>query len=301
VNAWSRLPDYWRRAAPALAVLLLFGLVLFTHARRAPGGFKAWAPPPVARLNLSGWRLAYQEGFDRLDLARAGPARWFAPGHSDFGLGHFAPPEDSNVYRVQSQPGCRGGCLVLGATRDRAGGWRTTLVRSVDPAAKGAAFGLGYFEVRAKVPLSPASWPAIWLLTTNGLTDPTQTRGEIDVMEHYGESWFAYHASTHLWPANRPRPGAITRTQSAAIKIPRPDLALGFHRYGVMVGRRWITFYFDGWPVARHASSPVFASPKYLLLDLALTEIESERASPRSEFLVDEVRVFTPPPGWRDY
>ena len=75
----------------------------------------------------------------------------------------------------------------------------------------------GYFDITAELPAGVGSWPAFWLL-------PQHQTGsqELDVMEEYGRNPYVYDVTLHS-----PSSGI------AGAPVATPDLAAGFHDYGV--------------------------------------------------------------------
>lgn len=62
-------------------------------------------------------------------------------------------------------------------------------------------FKYGVVEVRAKLPQGGGTWPAIWMLGTNFSTVGWPNCGEIDIMEHVGNSQNNIHGTLH-YPGN---------------------------------------------------------------------------------------------------
>lgn len=123
----------------------------------------------------------------------------------------------------------------------------------------------GYFEIEAKLPKGQGVWPAFWLFNQFG-----ERRPEIDIME-------AYASGETPWSA----PGAdgiLSATMYAPVvwhdrgdragygKIATPDLANGFHKYGVKWEPNRVTFYFDG--VEGYSLDVSVSDPMYIILDL---------------------------------
>ena len=54
-------------------------------------------------------------------------------------------------------------------------------------------FGFGRIEVRAKFDVAQGFWPAIWMLPWTNHTLTWPHGGEIDIMEHFGESPYVNH------------------------------------------------------------------------------------------------------------
>lgn len=58
-------------------------------------------------------------------------------------------------------------------------------------------FTYGRVEARAKLPSGGGTWPAIWMLGADYLTNPWPAAGEMDIMEHVGNNQDVVLASTH--------------------------------------------------------------------------------------------------------
>lgn len=58
-------------------------------------------------------------------------------------------------------------------------------------------FTYGRVETRAKLPSGGGTWPAIWMLGADYLTNPWPAAGEMDIMEHVGNNQDVVLASTH--------------------------------------------------------------------------------------------------------
>jgi beta-glucanase (GH16 family) len=123
----------------------------------------------------------------------------------------------------------------------------------------------GYFEIEAKLPKGQGVWPAFWLFNQIG-----ERRPEIDIME-------AYASGEAPWSA--PGAGGVpSATMYAPVvwhtagdragynKIATPDLAEGFHKYGVKWEPNRITFYFDG--KEGYSIDASLSDPMYIIVDL---------------------------------
>jgi len=66
----------------------------------------------------------------------------------------------------------------------------------------------GRIEVRARLPLGGGSWSAIWMLPTHWKHGSWPTSGELDIMEHVGNSPHQVHASAHSLQHNFKGSGA---------------------------------------------------------------------------------------------
>ena len=146
--------------------------------------------------------------------------------------------------------------------------------------------------MRAKLPRGIGTWPAFWLLTRNGLTDLTVTRGEIDVLEQYGSSPDKIHSSVHLWPPTARNAGGLPNHWYKSEKVVVGDMSSAYHRYGCLVKPDWVVMYYDGAEIARIRSMPQYRTPVYMLVNLAMHEKNIGHATSPSVMLVDYVRAY---------
>jgi hypothetical protein len=169
-------------------------------------------------LDLTGAVLTFADEFDRPSITGPdGDGPWFAPIHGGFGLAAFLPPYtteppfyfDNGVLTIRLAKRDRRWTLYFedGSLRvaKRDGRWTSRILQSVNADGEGFTQRYGYFELRAKFPKGADTWPAFWLKSLSQLTDWSQTRAEIDIIEAYGgNDWSGYHAAVHLWPARNP-------------------------------------------------------------------------------------------------
>ncbi|HZT86885.1 MAG TPA: glycoside hydrolase family 16 protein [Stellaceae bacterium] len=221
------------------------------------------AEPPPERpqtLDLAGYRLTFDEDFDRLSVSAHGPGtRWIAhtPWNGDFGDAQFVDPQPGFPFSVDN------GILHIEARKGSDGKWRSGLLSSRDrdgPDAHGFAQQYGYFEMRAKLPAGPGVWPAFWLVGT----DKSHFSSEIDVMEQYGAFPNTYRATTHIWHDGK------DDSKSQPIDTENGVMQSRFNTYGVSIEPDWLVFYFNRRAVWRTPTEPQFRMPFYILLDLGL-------------------------------
>jgi hypothetical protein len=117
----------------------------------------------------------------------------------------------------------------------------------------------GYFEIRARIPVGVAVWPAFWMLADDGGWPP-----EIDVMEGRGERPGDMVVTTH-WRI--PETGFI---KSCGFDFLVPDAATEFHDYGVLWERDRITYFIDRKPVSDIKVPAGFVDPMYMIVNLAM-------------------------------
>jgi hypothetical protein len=260
--------------------------------REAPG--ETFTPPDPAPLDLKDFRLTFEDEFRSLSIGPSGGAtRWFAPGHGDFGEAHFVGHGPGGPFsKVRIAPFGEG--LRIEA-RKRAGGWVSGLIQTVDDKGRGFSQRYGYFEMRAKLPKGHGAWPAFWLLTQPGVVDDTLVRGEIDVLEQYGNEPDRLHMAVHLWPAKGWNAGGLANHWYRSSKLTLPGLSDGFHRFGVLVGPSTMQFYYDGSAIAGFPTLPEYRQPLYVLVDLAMHEKDLAQATNPTALVVDYVRVYQLP------
>lgn len=140
-----------------------------THAQSAPAG----------------WTLTWNDEFDgtQLDTTKWDPIFWNTPFNNE-----------RQAYRPDRAT-VSGGNLVLTADNTPNGGKQYTSgkVESV------YAQQHGRWEVRAKLPSTLGTWPAIWLLPDTN-TWPWPSQGEIDIMENRGHQPNTVSSAFHYGP-----------------------------------------------------------------------------------------------------
>lgn len=168
------------------------------------------------------------------------------------------------------------------------------------------AFRYGRVDVRAKLPIQPGTWPAIWMLgknvnedgaffdSTYGTTD-WPACGEIDIMEH---------GITPSQPLNYVQsalhtPSSFGATNNIGGTIAN-NLGTDFHVYSMNWSPFQITFLLDGVafytynPTVKNASNWPFDADQYLLLNIAMGGIAGNINSNfvQDTMIVDYVRVY---------
>lgn len=233
-------------------------------------------------LDFSRMRMTFEEPFDSLDVSAWGPGtRWIAhtPWAGDFGGAAFADPREGVPFTIKD------GELLIEASRDPNGKWRSGLLSSMDQSGNGFAQQYGYFEMRARLPDGPGVWPAFWLIGK----DQSAATAEIDVMEYYGDDPNFYETVVHVWH----RDGRHDSDYSRIGVFPKQD-PTAYHTYGVKIDPEYIRIYFDRTMVWKTTTLPEHRQPMFVLLNLALVnEPTKENAPDPSVMTVDYVRVFS--------
>jgi beta-glucanase (GH16 family) len=159
-----------------------------------------------------------------------------------------------------------------------------------------ASFRYGFFEVRAKLPCTGGTWPAIWMMPERSA--PWPEGGEIDIMEHVGSQPHVVHATLHTKLYNH----RLNTGRGAEYNL--PTSCESFHRYQLDWRPHSITIGVDDHAYMRvldnqpgGRSAWPFTTPFYLILNLAMggdwaaAKGMDDAALPQ-HFEVDYVRVW---------
>lgn len=191
------------------------------------------------------------------------------------------------------------GNLLIEARNDsiQVGG-ETHPVSSSSIRTKGKAeWQYGKIEVRAKLPSSLGTWPAIWMLGTNIDEVGWPDCGEIDIMEHVGYDPHKIHANVHTKAYNHSI--GTNKGQATEIRHPEED----FHVYAVDWNKEKIDFFIDEEKVftfeneGKGTAEWPFDQPFYLILNLAIGgawggEKGVDLSTLPQQYYIDYVRVY---------
>ncbi|UAM99173.1 family 16 glycosylhydrolase [Polaribacter litorisediminis] len=125
-------------------------------------------------------------------------------------------------------------------------------------------FTYGRVEVRAKLPASQGTWPAIWMLGSNFTTVGWPESGEIDIMEQKGQDKNTVLSTIH-YPENSAGNGP---SQSIELSTSTTE----FHNYSVEWTDTKIEFYVDdvSYHVLSNDESLPFNADFFLILNVAM-------------------------------
>jgi hypothetical protein len=264
--------SYWRLTLAAPLMLIILGA-------RADTGTGAASSDPAA-----GMVLTFDEEFKDFSVsAHGGATRWMAhtPGNKDFGAAAFADPEGADDPFAVSD-----GVLRIRAAKS-GGRWKSGLLASADPHGRGFSQQYGYFEIRAKFPPGPGTWPAFWLLSTAPLTGAGSDEAEIDVVEQYGHAPTKLYSTFHLWQAGKDHGGVSVHPETVG------DMTSDFHSYGVKWDEATIAFYFDGQEYWRLKTPEAARTPMLMMVDLALGGgWPTDKVPDPSDMYVQRVRAY---------
>jgi beta-glucanase (GH16 family) len=221
------------------------------------------------------------------------PAKW------DYELGYVRNKELQYYTKRKENARIENGNLIIEARMDSFSvDGKVFPVTSASLVTRNRAeWKYGYIEVRAKIPSSLGTWPAIWMLGTNIKEVGWPACGEIDIMEHVGYDPHKVHAYVHTKAYNH----SINTQKGQATEILKPFA--DFQTYAVDWTKEKMDFYLndkkvftfknegkgeDAWP---------FDRPFYLILNLAFGgswggQKGVDHSSLPQQFIVDYVRVY---------
>ena len=130
-------------------------------------------------------------------------------------------------------------------------------------------FGFGRIEVRAKFDVAQGFWPAIWMLPWTNHTLTWPHGGEIDIMEHFGESPYVNHTIHSHYTYNLGR-----RRRPAQVAYPTYNSGQ-YNTYGVERFQDSLVFFVNGqrtfnYPRFRQGANgqfPFSQNDFYMILD----------------------------------
>ncbi len=248
------------------------------------------AQQPVAESNFT--KLVWSDEFDTPGLPDA--ARWA------YEEGYIRNQEMQYYTRARAENArVADGHLIITARNDSA---MIDGVLYPVTSASLATLGLadwtyGRIEVKAKLPSSLGTWPAIWMLGTNIAKVGWPECGEIDIMEHVGYSPDSVHTTVHTEAYNH-----IKGTQRGKA-VYLPDASTSFHLYAVNWNADRIQFLMDDTIVftfennGKGWQSWPFDQPFYLILNQAFGGAwggfqGTDLKSLPQQFVIDYVRVY---------
>ncbi len=150
-------------------------------------------------------------------------------------------------------------------------------------------FTFGKVEMRAKLPSGGGTWPALWMLGADFETNPWPAAGEIDIMEHVGNSQDEIFATLHYPGAS----GGDAMSSSTII----PGASDDYHVYSVDWTVDEIRFAVDGtaFYVFPNSGNLPFDKDFFLIFNVAMGGSFGGPIDPaftESSLFVDYVRIY---------
>ena len=286
-----RLTQCWRWT-PLLAALS--GCGSGGAAGPAPAPPSAAPTPAPETLTLpAGYSLVWSDEFDRAGLPDS--SKWaYDTGMNKQGWHnrekqYYSGPRAENAAVVD-------GRLVITARKEQMstapdwGGQAYTSTRLLTAGKQDWTYG--FFEIRAKLPCGKGTWPAIWMLGSQG---GWPAGGELDIMEQTGKEPSKVFSTTHT-SAGSGGNGAGAATQVL-------DACSAFHNYQMLWTAQKIIFGIDGKPHFTYNNAGTgkaqwpFDAPQFLILNIAIGgdlggEVDDAIFPVKME--VEYVRVYQP-------
>lgn len=281
--------------ATVLGVLALIVAI----ASPAPARAQTAAVP----ISTDGWKVIFEDDFDRLDLQLGDVGIWLpyypGGGRSNSGnneLQYYVDPRpagDSADIQALEPYRVVDGVLeirankVPDALRAQSGGY--AYASGLLTPYHRLNFLYGAVEIRAKVPRGRGLWPAFWLLPTDRTWPP-----ELDVLEVLGHDTHTLHVTAHSGIAI-PAGDKSARTGAA---VPTADLSEDFHVYGLIWTADRLVWTLDGQAVFETPTPQDLHKPMFPLVNLAVGgnwpgSPDAMTAFPAT-FHVDWIRVRQP-------
>jgi beta-glucanase (GH16 family) len=151
------------------------------------------------------------------------------------------------------------------------------------------SFQYGKIDVRAKLPASTGTWPAIWMLGNNLSSVGWPACGEIDIMEQSGSQKSTIYGTMH-YPTEMGQYGDGSTTTIA-------DASTAFHVYTALWTPTSIRLSVDGtdyYTLANYTGLP-FNQPFFIILNVAMGGNFGGAVDPTfttDSMVVDYVRIY---------
>jgi beta-glucanase (GH16 family) len=202
----------------------------------------------------------------------------------DLGAGGWGNNESQTYTNSASNVVVQGGVLKITAKKEGST-YTSARLKSEDK----YEFTYGKIEFRAKLPSGGGTWPAVWSLGQDYKTNSWPACGEIDFMEHVGNSQNVIHGSLH-YPGNS---GGNANTASTTIA----NASTEFHVYKTIWTPSSIKFYVDDKLFHSFANSNTvpFNKDFFLIMNVAMGGNFGGTIDPaftQSTMEVDYIRVY---------
>jgi len=246
-----------------------------------------WLPAGVHAADTD-WQLTWSDEFDadRVDESKWTRVEWKTPHNNE-----------RQAYDAARATVAEGN-LVLTADDTEFGGKPYTSGKVKSKYQQ----HYGRWEIRAKLPCTKGTWPAIWLLP-DVKQSPWPSQGEIDIMEHRGDKPELVTSAFHWGPNFHGRKFLVDEHEATQADKP-VDYTSDFHVYSVEWNKYQIQFFVDDvlHYTIRDADTDGFlsqqAAPVEVHLNVAVGGDYVDQAQPDEssvwpqEMLVDYVRVY---------
>jgi len=227
--------------------------------------------------------LVWADEFDATTASAPDPSKW---GY-DLGAGGWGNNELEYYTNRTTNSIVSGGTLKITAIKEALSGSNYTSARLL---SKGKfSFKYGRVEVSAKLPAGGGTWPAIWMLGDNISTAGWPNCGEIDIMEHTGNSLNKIYGTLHY-------PGRFGGNPDGATTM-ISNATTAFHKYTLEWTDVSIKIYVDDVVFYTFANNPTtpFNQNFFLILNVAMGGNMGGTIDPAftsSAMEIDYIRVY---------
>lgn len=250
------------------------------------------SPTPSSTVP-AGYHLTFDDEFNSLSISDVNGAgtKWYSHTVQCCMYDTSTPSTPTYMAGITAPAGQDPYSLVSGGGLDirlqkTNGAWYSGVLATVDSTGKGFAQQYGYFEMMAKFPSAPGTWPAFWLLNSAALTSQANA-GEIDVVESYMQFPNYVNTTLHDWTP----PATTPFYQQAQVA----NLSSGYHIFGMLWTAQTITFYCDGVKLYSTPTPAIMNQPYYPIIDLGLGGGWPTNQTPQqNDMIVKYVRVYAP-------
>ncbi len=232
------------------------------------------------------WDIVWSDEFDGTEVDES---KWnFQVGGNGWGN------DEAQYYTDGNNSSIENGCLIIEARQETIGGNEYTSSR-MNNANKGD-FLYGRIEVRAKLPSTGGTWPAIWTLPTDWIYGNWPDAGEMDIMEHTGNNLNYVFGTIHT--------GAYNHQDGTQVGggVLMDDVVNTFHTYILEWYPDHLDWYYDDQIIFTYENEYQtfeewpFDTPHHLLLNIAVGgglggTIDHNGVWPQ-QMKVDYVRIY---------
>ncbi len=272
---------------PAIAFCVLISLAACS--RNGFSGAAAGAGSTVkSDSSYPGYRLVWQDEFNGTKLDTS---NWnYETGGNGWGNNEleYYTSGNGNAY-LQS------GNLVIEAKKEKRENREYTSARLTTEGKR--TFTYGRYEMRAKLPVQPGLWPALWMLGDDLRTKGWPHSGEIDIMELIGKTPSTVYGTLH-WEADNGSPASLGKQQA----LTTGNFSDSFHLFSLIWEPGSYRILVDNIEYANLRASDItatynpFAHPYFFIFNVAVGGDWPGPPDPTTTFpqkmLVDYIRVY---------
>jgi hypothetical protein len=244
---------------------------------------KIWAQVPLPSVSpppqAAGFRLVYDDEFDKLDLSPDGSGEhaWYAGvwfHRKRFPLSNISVRDSQLSLVWQSGQECSD----------------TSIETASHDGLHGKTWRYGYFEMRAKWDVVKGAWPALWLIPVQdaagqALYAGVRNTGELDIFEGSGAAPHTYFGTLHEWIDKQD----ISTKDNHFPLHDGQDLS-DFHTYGALWVPGKVTWYLDSKELHSEKTPAIFDKQDFFLV-IGMNEGVDWRYGDRTGVVSDRLKL----------